>query len=519
MRTGDGGGDGSGVLALGLDVLTSSAASRPDAGFGLRWRGHTREVVIVASRTADWLSQFEGERVISGDCTVLIGEATAKNAAALRRQLPWLVAVPVGLGTSAGFGDRLGLATRGHVRALRRVGGPIAPVFAQQSIREMARTARTSQDVMDDAMWGVFAEGWRGGFGSDADHLKTAEDIDRCVAAGFTGFTLDPGDVVDASADTASGDRIRTALDRLPWDALEDRAADLLRRFDDRTPDLGGFRLRLTAADAARAAMKYGRAVARVTRMYRHLASLRRPGTFELEVSIDEADAPTSHAEHYYVAAELKRLGVTWTGLAPRFVGRLEKGVDYIGDLQEFERDVRGHAAIARHMGPYKLSLHSGSDKFSIYPLLAAYTRGLVHVKTAGTSYLEALRTIASVRPDLFRAIYAFARTRYERDRRSYHVSAALEGAPDAAGLAAVELPSLLDRFDSRQILHVTFGSVLTARGGDGQSRFYDSLMSELSRHHERYSSHLQTHFVRHLAPFLRPGEPARALSADHADR
>ena len=80
--------------------------------------------------------------------------------------------------------------------------------------------------------------------------------------------------------------------------------------------------------------------------------------------------------------------------LAPRFVGTFEKGVDYIGDRTTFAQDIAVHAAIARSHGPYKLSLHSGSDKFSIYDICAEATHGLVHLKTAGTSYLEALRTI-----------------------------------------------------------------------------------------------------------------------------
>ena len=122
--------------------------------------------------------------------------------------------------------------------------------------------------------------------------------------------------------------------------------------------------------------------------------------------------------------------------LAPRFVGRFEKGVDYIGDLGELEKDVAAHAALARHFGPYKLSLHSGSDKFSVYPIAARLAKGLVHLKTAGTSYLEALRTAAAVDPAFFRAIYAFARERYDTDKASYHVSAELGKAPAREGRA-----------------------------------------------------------------------------------
>ena len=93
--------------------------------------------------------------------------------------------------------------------------------------------------------------------------------------------------------------------------------------------------------------------------------------------------------------SELLRLGVKFVSLAPRFVGRFEKGVDYIGDLALFEAELAQHAAVQKHFGNYKISIHSGSDKFSIYPLFAKYTEGKVHLKTAGTSYLEALRVMA----------------------------------------------------------------------------------------------------------------------------
>ena len=113
-------------------------------------------------------------------------------------------------------------------------------------------------------------------------------------------------------------------------------------------------------------------------------------------------------------------------------MGRFEKGVDYIGDLAAFQADFAVHAAIARHFGPYKLSLHSGSDKFSVYGIAMQETRGLVHLKTAGTCYLEALRTLSALDPALFREIYAFARQRYPTDRASYHVSAELAKAAAA---------------------------------------------------------------------------------------
>jgi hypothetical protein len=182
--------------------------------------------------------------------------------------------------------------------------------------------------------------------------------------------------------------------------------------------------------------------------------------------------------------------------LAPRYVGQFEKGIDYIGDLEALREDLAGHAAVMRAFGPYKLSLHSGSDKFSVYPLVNDLTDGLVHLKTAGTSYLEALRVIARVRPVLFREVGELARARFETDRASYHISAELRRVPDFSTLDDEELPALLEQDDARQVLHVTFGSVL--------DRFGPQIIAVLQGHEEAHYEGLARHFERHLRPFRR---------------
>jgi hypothetical protein len=182
-------------------------------------------------------------------------------------------------------------------------------------------------------------------------------------------------------------------------------------------------------------------------------------------------------------------------------VGRFEKGVDYIGDLSLFEKDFAVHAAIARQFGPYKLSLHSGSDKFSIYPIAARLSRGQVHLKTAGTSYLEALRTIIALNPALFGEIYAFARERYPKDRASYHVSAEIARTPLPGEIPSH--PDILDEFDAREVLHVTFGSVLTEKASGGGWLFRDRILKVLRDNSQAYAKNLEKHFIRHLSPFI----------------
>ncbi len=491
--------------ALDLELLPRSRITDAGAEWALaRTKEAFQLVVVVPPERESLLHDLEGRTEGDTPGTLLVGPASPRNAAALRRHLGWLRPRPLGTATSAGLGDRLGLATPGHVRAVRAAGGGLRPIFAQQSIREMSRTGRTPVEVMDDATWGTLAEGWRDGVGADADHLKTPEDIDACLEAGFSFFTVDPGDHVDSTADAAGAAELSAAVAALPWTALEDTEADLRARYLGRTVVVEDHTLELDEATVLRAAAKYGRAVAHVARMARHLRGAAGPRDVELEVSVDETETPTTPAEHYWVASELRRLGVEWVSLAPRFVGRFEKGVDYIGDLDDLETDLAAHAAIARQLGPYKLSLHSGSDKFSVYPIAARQTRGLVHLKTAGTSYLEALRTVAGLDAGLFREIYVFARGRYETDRVSYHVSARLDRAPEPDQVPESGLASLLEQFDAREILHVTFGSVLTERSEAGELRFRHRLLGLLARHPEAYARNLETHFVRHFRPLVR---------------
>ena len=258
------------LLALnGLDGLPNSAVSVEGTEVGLVGSGQS--VAVLAPSGSRVLSGFEGASSATGGRTLLLGPMSAANLDALRELMPWMRPRPLGTRTSAGYGDRLGLATPGHVRALRAAGGGLAPIFAQQSIREMERTGRSPREVLDDATWGAFAEGWQEGYGADADHLKTAEDIDACVAAGYSFYTFDPGGYVDHGAETADGSALLAALEDLRWQDLEDVPADLKRRYLEDTFEAEGHEVSFEDLSLTLAAAKYGAAVAHVARLYRHL--------------------------------------------------------------------------------------------------------------------------------------------------------------------------------------------------------------------------------------------------------
>lgn len=460
---------------------------------GVIGSGTERRLRVHAS-SPEALRDCDGVASESGGGSILDGPLSSANATAVRTHVPWLQPKPVGLTTSAGVGDRLGLATPGHAMAFRKYGNGIAPVFAQQSIREMDRLGRTPQVVLDDATFGALEARWDRQVGADADHLKTTDDIDRCLQAGFTSFTLDPGEHVRAVPASYAGD-----LSGLPWEALEDDEVSLARRYAGGVLDLEHSSLRISDSELRRAAYKYGAAVAYAVAMYRHLMA-HADYPVEVEVSVDETDDPTTVAEHVYIATEMKRLGMKWVSFAPRYIGRFEKGVEYIGDTGALADSLRQHFAVATALGPYKLSLHSGSDKFSIYALAAAATGGMLHLKTSGTSYLEALSVAAICAPALFRDIYDVSRDAYGDARASYQVSASRSRTPLSRDVADADLGELVTRFDSRQILHVGYGAVLTLRDRQGKRWLNDELHSLLTAESERYARALEIHLGRHLA-------------------
>ena len=305
----------------GGPVYPRSLAARDGVLYFLCRRAGERRLGLLSREPRAVGLGFTGsqERVAWGGQSLVLQLCLPEhgNAAALRRALPFTAPGLLGLAKSAGCGDRLGLATPGHIRALRGMG--LRPILAQQSIREMVRTQRTPEQVLDDATWGVFQEGWRAGYGADADHLKTAADVDLCVAAGFTFFTIDPGDHVDNAAETDSPATLAAKVEALPWSRLESSPRALRQSYVGRSFDLGpGLELTLDDEAWARAAAKYGRAIAHTVALYRHLAERMAGRPFELEMSVDETATPTRAAEHLFVASELQRLGVRWVSLAPR---------------------------------------------------------------------------------------------------------------------------------------------------------------------------------------------------------
>jgi len=303
-------------------------------------------------------------------------------------------------------------------------------------------------------------------------------------------YTLAPKAEVDPGGEHADAAAIEQKVAALDWSGLESDLATFSKRYVGQRIDLEHEPIVLDDESVLRAMAKYGPSLAHAMAMYRRL--MEKGIDCEVEFAVDETDYPTKPAEHIVVVSELQRLGMEFVSFAPRFVGRFEKGVEYIGDIEELKRDFEIHAQIARALGPYKLSLHSGSDKYSTYPLIAEATKGLVHLKTAGTSWAEALRVIAHNDPDLMREVLVLALDSFEANRKSYHLSC--DPAKIPTDPTDDEVARLMDVVDSRQVLHVGYGAILKEFG----PRLYQVWNANEEEHYQIIADH----FVKHLAPF-----------------
>ncbi|MFK7787872.1 MAG: tagaturonate epimerase family protein, partial [Phycisphaeraceae bacterium] len=206
--------------------------------------------------------------------------------------------VTLGIAASFGFGDRIGLATPGHVLAMKEAGEGILPMYPQQSIREMARTVREPIAVMNDAMDAAIASGWDGPIGADADHLKTPEDVDRTAAVGFPFFTIDPSDDVDEKSDSYDEATLRTKFADIRGDVAW---YDGYLGKDITLPN--GTVIKLDEEACMRCAVKYGKAINSALKLADYIKEVHEKAgkDYEIELSVDETDQPTTLAEHYII--------------------------------------------------------------------------------------------------------------------------------------------------------------------------------------------------------------------------
>ena len=476
------------------EVYRDSLLMTSEAALFLARTTKGKRLILLERKPGKLFAEIEAEETGTlGDISFKAAQLSHANAVVMRRHVAFMNPVAFGRDSfSLGLGDRLGLASPGHLRCIKGTG--LRPVLAQQSIRELNLTQRTYEDVLDAASWAVFQEGFQDGFGADGDHLKKAEEVKMALGLGFSMITLDCSEKIDNSIDSLTA----TEVTRRYAGLAPELRARVEREYLGKNFVVGDITITFSPEALQRTLLTYGETLDFIKEIHTaYIAS--QPTTVDFELSIDETATPTTVEAHYFMAVEMVKAGIELASLAPRFCGEFQKAIDYIGDLSRFEAEYTVHAAIADHFG-YRLSIHSGSDKFKVFPIVGQYTRGRVHVKTAGTNYLEALRVICRVEPALFRKICAHAKMRFPDATKFYHVTTDLSKIPDADTLPDSELERMLNEQDARQLLHITFGFVLTDKDAAGNFVFRDRLYAIWARNEEEYANNLIQHIGKHIA-------------------
>jgi tagaturonate epimerase len=377
---------------------------------------------------------------------------------------------------SIGVGDRFahqGLAQLDAVILAGREGVEIAPVW-NKSHREHTIVGSRPADIRAEADVAVHERGWTGPYFVDADHigLKTVDGFLK--ASDF--FTLDVADWIGVEAPAEAVERFvarhENLVGRLPLPGL------------DRP-------LEITRAKMIEAAKKFLAAVGEAGRIFRHINGTKGDQTPVIEVSMDETDRPQTSLEMFIILAAVADEGIPAQTIAPRFVGRFNKGVDYVGDVAEFHRQFEEDLAVValaveKFQLPknLKLSVHSGSDKFAIYgPMhesLRKFDAGL-HLKTAGTTWLEEIIGLAAAGGDglaIAKDVYRGAFGRFDElcapyasvvaiDRGALPSPEVVAGWSGEAFAAALRHDAACDAYNPnlRQLIHV--GYKVAAEMGD----------------------------------------------------
>ncbi|NNK94526.1 MAG: hypothetical protein HKP41_09275 [Desulfobacterales bacterium] len=312
---------------------------------------------------------------------------------------------------SFGTGDRFGLQGSAQLAAIQKAseeGIDIAIVW-NKSFREHTIVGTTQRDVRSEAETAIQSAGWRGGYYVDADHIGL-DNVDQFIDHSDF-FTLDVADFIGQKA---------------PEEDLRLFVHSLSSYTGSMT--IAGLQEPLTVStDQLRSiGEKYLLAIQKAATIYRYITSKKAEKAFITEVSMDETEEAQTPQDLFFILAAIAEYKIPLQTIAPKFTGRFNKGVDYQGDVEQFNRQFNDDVCVIRHAVEHfglpenlKLSVHSGSDKFSIYPgirnALQTHDAG-VHVKTAGTTWLEELIGLSESGDDalgLVKQIYRAAYGRY----------------------------------------------------------------------------------------------------------
>ena len=445
-------------------------------------------LMIMSPHKTGIITKFSGDTIGLEGLYAKKCVLNSHNAGVIKEEFPWTV--PTALHdtkTSIGFGDRLGNATLAHINAISKY--DIHPVLAQQSLRELKLTGRTYHDLIDKTIFNVFEGGYTGGYGADANDLQSIDEVNIALSAGITMISLNIAPKINSRAMLWSKGDIDNAFAQLP-EELQKRMHD---RYFNKKLSVGKTELEFDITTTKKEVIMFYEAILHTSEIYNHLKA-NCGDNFDLEIALDETTFPTWPESHFFIVNELKNMGVKLSSFAPHFIGSFKRCLDYSGNLNEFTEHFEKHAEIAKEFGGYKISIHDGSNKFKIYPIVNKLTKGHFHLKTSAISWIEAIRTLAVKDSALFRVIYQQIIKNYEQNEKYYkNANIKIKNIPNIDMIYNEDLSASVDNDEFKQLLSISYGSVL-------ENEILNPLLfSRLDKNLEFYHENLRDLFVKFL--------------------
>lgn len=428
-------------------------------------------------KSLDKILEFEFENKIA---YIGLFDTLKENAKNIITLFPYLKPKKINKKSSFGFGDRIGITSGIHSKFAGSY--DIFPVFAQQSVREIIKTSKKIEDILHDAVLGVFQSGFKNYWGADADHVRDKKwlklMIDNSYLA-YSMFTIDTIDYINLKPENSDNDLkndidfkerlvkakkyIGKKIKFLDWEFIyeEDKLLEIVR--------------------------KYYKCLDHLKNCFSLIKE--KIDEFDFEPTFDETDIVTSPEEHFFLVNELISDGVEFSTFALRLPGVFEKSIDFIGSESDLESSIQIHNEIAKHFGSYKLSLHSADYKFKVFKLFRNIIYDNFHMKFGGSSWREAVHTIAEIDKDLFRMILNISLEKAEENSVAYHMK--LDTAKINKLIKTKDLSSLFSKKEIIQLLEISYGTIL--------NRYRDIIENVLTKNEERYEENIVDNYKLHF--------------------
>lgn len=352
--------------------------------------------------------------------------------------------------TSFGFGDRIGNTSVMHAGLTGSY--DIFPVLAQQSAREIVKASKKIEDILHDTVMGIFQSGFKGDWGADADHIRDKEWLGLAINNDYlpySMFTIDTIDFIESDLkilgngvdENKDYKKIQAIVKKYTGKKIKFLDWEYIYREDNLLKIIGRYNKSLSHLKSCFSMIK------------------EKISEFDFEPTFDETNIITLPEEHFFLVNELVDNEVEFSTFALRLPGIFEKSVDFIGDESELGSSIKIHNEIVKHFGTYKLSLHSADYKFKVFRLFRNVIGDNFHMKFGGSSWREAVRTIAQVDMDLFREILNISLKKAEENSIAYHMK--IDTGKISSIIKTTDQDDLLEIKEVLQLLEISYGTVL----------------------------------------------------------